>query len=133
MGVYLTQAGYMGGTTDMPTYKQVCSGITNHAEVVNLYFNPEEISYLELLTIFWENHNPTTLNQQGEDKGTQYRSAVFYYNHQQKKQAEQSKTAQQAHFEDDITTQIVPVEEFYRAEEYHQNYLQKNKLGGCGI
>ncbi len=132
-GVYLARVGYMGGTTDTPTYNQVCSGTTNHAEVVDLYFDPEKISYLELLTIFWKNHNPTTLNRQGVDSGTQYRSVVFYYNQQQQKQAEQLKMAQQGHFEHDIVTQIVPSEKFYRAEEYHQNYLKKNKLGSCGI
>ena len=132
-GVYLTQVGYMGGITEIPTYKEVCSGITNHAEVVDLYFDPEKISYLDLLTIFWENHNPTTLNRQGVDSGTQYRSVVFYYNQQQQKQAEQLKIAQQVHFENDIVTQIVPSQKFYRAEEYHQNYQNKNKLGSCGI
>ena len=132
-GVYLAQAGYMGGTTDTPTYKEVCSGTTNHAEVVDLYFDPKKISYLDLLAIFWENHNPTTLNKQGVDRGTQYRSVVFYYNQQQQKQAEQLKIAQQVHFKNDIVTQIVPSEKFYRAEEYHQNYLKKNKLGSCGI
>jgi len=124
-GVYLARVGYMGGTTDMPTYNQVCSGTTNHAEVVDLYFNPKKISYSELLTIFWKNHNPTTLNRQGVDSGTQYRSVVFYYNQQQKKQAEQLKAEQQVHFENDIVTQIVPSEKFYRAEEYHQSYLKK--------
>lgn len=132
-GVYLTQVGYMGGITDIPTYKEVCSGTTNHAEVVDLYFDPKKISYLDLLTIFWGNHNPTTLNKQGVDRGTQYRSVVFYYNQQQQKQAEQSKIAQQGNFENDIVTQIVPSEKLYRAEEYHQNYLKKNKLGSCGI
>jgi len=132
-GVYLARVGYMGGTTDMPTYNQVCSGTTNHAEVVDLYFDPEKISYPELLTIFLENHNPTTLNRQGVDIGTQYRSVVFYYNQQQQKQAEQLKIAKQGNFENDIVTQIVPSEKFYRAEEYHQNYQNKNKLGSCGI
>jgi peptide methionine sulfoxide reductase msrA/msrB len=132
-GVYLARVGYMGGITDMPTYKEVCSGTTNHAEVVDLYFDPEKISFLELLTLFWKNHNPTTLNRQGVDSGTQYRSVVFYYNQQQQKQAEQLKIAQQGHFENDIITQIVPSEKFFRAEEYHQNYLKKNKLGSCGI
>ena len=132
-GVYLARAGYMGGTTDMPTYNQVCSGTTNHAEVVDLYFNPKKISYSELLTIFWKNHNPTTLNRQGVDSGTQYRSVVFYYNQQQQKQAEQLKIAQQENFDNEIVTQIIPSEKFYRAEEYHQNYLKKNKLGSCGI
>jgi peptide methionine sulfoxide reductase msrA/msrB len=132
-GVYLAQVGYMGGATDMPTYKEVCSGTTNHAEVVDLYFDPAKISYLELLTLFWENHNPTTLNRQGADRGTQYRSVVFYYNQQQQKQAEQLKMAQQVHFENEIITQIVPSGKFYRAEEYHQNYQNKNKLGSCGV
>ena len=132
-GIYLARVGYMGGTTDMPTYNQVCSGTTNHAEVVDLYFDPKKISYPDLLTLFWKNHNPTTLNRQGADIGTQYRSVVFYYNQQQQKQAEQLKIAQQVHFENDIVTQIVPSEKFYRAEEYHQNYQNKNKLGSCGI
>jgi peptide methionine sulfoxide reductase msrA/msrB len=124
-GVYLSSVGYMGGDTDIPTYKEVCTGTTNHAEVVDLYFNPKKISYSELLTIFWKNHNPTTLNRQGVDSGTQYRSVVFYHNQQQQKQAEQLKIAQQVHFENDIVTQIVSSEKFYRAEEYHQNYLKK--------
>jgi len=132
-GIYLAQAGYMGGTNDAPTYEEVCSGTTNHAEVVDIYFDPEKISYPELLMIFWKNHNPTTLNRQGVDSGIQYRSVVFYYNHQQQKQAEQLKIVTQRNFENDIVTQIVPSEKFYRAEEYHQNYLKKNKLGGCGI
>jgi len=132
-GVYLTQVGYMGGTIEAPTYNQVCSGTTNHAEVVDLYFDPKKISYSELLTIFWKNHNPTTLNRQGVDSGTQYRSVVFYYNQQQQKQAEQLKKAQQVHFENEIITQIVLSQKFYRAEECHQNYLKKNKLGSCGI
>jgi peptide methionine sulfoxide reductase msrA/msrB len=132
-GVYLARVGYMGGATDSPTYSQVCSGMTNHAEVVDLYFDPKQISYSKLLTIFWQNHNPTTLNRQGVDIGTQYRSVVFYYNQQQQKQAEQLKTEKQGNFENDIVTQIVPSEKFYRAEEYHQNYQNKNKLGSCGI
>lgn len=132
-GVYLARVGYMGGTTDTPTYNQVCSGTTNHAEVVDLYFDSKKINYSELLTIFWKNHNPTTFNRQGVDIGTQYRSVVFYYNQQQQKQAEQLKIAQQENFDNEIVTQIIPSEKFYRAEEYHQNYLKKNKLGSCGI
>ena len=132
-GVYLTQVGYMGGTTDRPTYKEICSGTTNHAEVVDLYFDPQKINYIDLLTLFWENHNPTTLNRQGVDIGTQYRSVVFYYNHQQYKQAEEVKTLQQRYFDNEILTQIVPADKFYRAEEYHQKYQSKNKLGGCRI
>ena len=132
-GVYLASVGYMGGDTDMPTYNQVCSGTTNHAEVVDLYFNTEKVSYISLLNLFWENHNPTTVNRQGLDSGTQYRSVVFYHNDQQQKEAEQSKREQQASWENEIVTQILPASTFYRAEEYHQNYLNKNNLGSCGV
>jgi len=132
-GVYLSSVGYMGGDTNMPTYKEVCSGTTNHAEVVDLYFNPEKVSYTTLLNLFWENHNPTTLNRQGFDSGTQYRSIVFYHNDQQLKEVEQSINAQQKNWENEIVTQIIPSLIFYRAEEYHQNYLNKNNLGSCGI
>ena len=132
-GVYLSSVGYMGGDTDMPTYNQVCSGTTNHAEVVDLYFNSEKVSYTTLLNLFWKNHNPTTLNKQGLDSGTQYRSVVFYHNEQQQKEAEQAKKEQLQHFKNEIVTQIIPSSTFYRAEEYHQNYLNKNNLGSCGI
>ena len=132
-GVYLASVGYMGGDTDMPTYNQVCSGTTNHAEVVDLYFNTEKVSYISLLNLFWENHNPTTVNRQGLDSGTQYRSVIFYHNDQQQKEAEQSKKGQQASWENEIVTHIVPASAFYRAEEYHQNYLNKNNLGSCGV
>ena len=132
-GVYLSSVGYMGGDTNMPTYKEVCSGTTNHAEVVDLYFNAEKVSYTTLLNLFWENHNPTTLNRQGFDSGTQYRSIVFYHNDQQLKEVEQSINAQQKNWENEIVTQIIPSLIFYRAEEYHQNYLNKNNLGSCGI
>jgi peptide-methionine (S)-S-oxide reductase len=123
----------MGGTTDLPTYKQVCSGTTNHAEVIDLYFNAEKVSYITLLNLFWESHNPTTLNRQGADNGTQYRSVVFYHNKQQQEEAEQSKKEQQQHWQQEIVTQIVSSSTFYRAEEYHQNYLNKNNLGSCRI
>ncbi|MDC3305843.1 bifunctional methionine sulfoxide reductase B/A protein [Flavobacteriales bacterium] len=132
-GVYLASVGYMGGDTDKPTYKEVCSGTSNHAEVVDIYFNAEEVSYNTLLDLFWSNHNPTTLNRQGPDNGTQYRSVIFYHNEQQKMETEQSKKQQQQHFNNKIVTQIVPASTFYRAEEYHQNYLNKNNLGSCGI
>jgi len=132
-GVYLASVGYMGGDTDKPTYKEVCSGTSNHAEVVDIYFNAKEVSYNTLLDLFWRNHNPTTLNRQGPDNGTQYRSVIFYHNEQQKMETEQSKKQQQQHFNNKIVTQIVPASTFYRAEEYHQNYLNKNNLGSCGI
>jgi len=132
-GVYLSSVGYMGGDTNMPTYKEVCSGTTNHAEVVDLYFNSEKVSYTTLLNLFWENHNPTTLNRQGFDNGTQYRSIVFYHNDQQLKEVEQSINEQQKNWENEIVTQIIGSSTFFRAEEYHQNYLNKNSLGNCGI
>jgi peptide methionine sulfoxide reductase msrA/msrB len=132
-GVYLSSVGYMGGNTDIPTYKEVCSGTTNHAEVVDLYFNPEKISYTTLLNLFWSNHNPTTLNRQGFDSGTQYRSIVFYHNEQQKKEIELSINEQQKNWENEIVTQVMDSSTFYRAEEYHQNYLNKNNLGSCRI
>ena len=132
-GVYLSSVGYMGGDTNMPTYKEVCSGTTNHAEVVDLYFNAEKVSYTTLLNLFWENHNPTTLNRQGFDNGTQYRSVVFYHNEQQLKEVEQSIKKQQKNWENEIVTQVVGSSTFFRAEEYHQNYLNKNNLGSCGI
>jgi len=132
-GVYLASVGYMGGDTDMPTYKEVCSGTTNHAEVVDLYFSAEKVSYTTLLNLFWENHNPTTLNRQGFDNGTQYRSIIFYHNDQQLKEVEQSINEQQKNWENEIVTQIIDSSTFFRAEEYHQNYLNKNSLGNCGI
>ena len=132
-GVYLASVGYMGGDTDMPTYKEVCSGTTNHAEVVDLYFSAEKVSYTTLLNLFWENHNPTTLNRQGFDNGTQYRSIIFYHNDQQLKEVEQSINEQQKNWENEIVTQIIGSSTFFRAEEYHQNYLNKNSLGNCGI
>lgn len=132
-GVYLTSVGYMGGDTDNPTYKEVCTGTTNHVEVVDLYFNSEKVSYSTLLNLFWANHNPTTLNRQGFDNGTQYRSIVFYHNDQQLIEVEQSIKEQQENWENEIVTQVIYSSTFYRAEEYHQNYLNKNNLGSCRI
>ena len=132
-GVYLVQVGYMGGTIETSTYEAVCEGNTNHAEVVNIYFNTEVISYNELLEIFWDNHNPTTLNRQGVDIGSQYRSVIFYHSSEQKVITEQSISSQQSKWKDKIMTQIIPAKKFYRAEEYHQNYLNKNNLGSCGM
>ena len=132
-GVYLSSVGYMGGDTELPNYKEVCSGTTNHAEVVDLYFDPEKVSYSNLLNLFWANHNPTTLNKQGFDSGTQYRSIVFYHSEQQLKQVEQSISEQQKNWENKIVTQVIYSSKFFRAEEYHQNYLNKNNLGSCGI
>ena len=132
-GVYLANSGYMGGDTLNPTYKEICIGETNHAEVVRINFNPKVISYIDLLDIFWKNHNPTTLNQQGPDVGTQYRSVIFYYSDLQKVSAEKSVKYVQSNYSKPIVTQIIPKDKFYRAEEYHQNYLNKNNLESCGL
>tara|TARA_B100001142_G_scaffold85490_2_gene86891 strand:- start:25083 stop:25925 length:843 start_codon:yes stop_codon:yes gene_type:complete len=132
-GVYLSSVGYMGGNTEAPTYQQVCKGDTNHAEVVHLYFNSDIISFLELLQIFWDNHNPTTLNRQGADKGSQYRSVVFYYSKEQKSIVENSIKQQKNNWKNPIVTELNPADKFHRAEEYHQNYLNKNNLGSCGM
>ena len=132
-GVYMVQVGYMGGDTLNPTYNDICRGDTKHAEVLQISFNPEIVAYKDLLKIFWLNHNPTTLNRQGPDMGTQYRSAIFYYSELQKRQAEQSKQEAQTNFTAPIVTQIVASSIFYRAEEYHQDYLGKNNLGSCSL
>ncbi|SHJ51830.1 peptide-methionine (S)-S-oxide reductase [Malonomonas rubra DSM 5091] len=133
-GVIETQVGYMGGSVENPTYQLVCTGETGHAEVVDLRFDPEVISYAQLLDIFWRKHNPTTLNRQGWDIGTQYRSAIFYHSEQQRTVAEQSKTEMDAsdRYDDVIVTEITPSGPFWRAEEYHQHYILKNKPSSCG-
>ena len=128
-GVYDTQCGYMGGSMKEPNYDDVCSGKTNHAEVVQVYYDPQEISYQELLLIFWQSHNPTTLNRQGNDEGTQYRSVIFYDSNEQQALAINSKNNFQKNTKAPIVTEIVKIDSFYRAEEYHQNYLSKNNLG----
>ena len=132
-GIYLSSVGYMGGNTENPTYEEVCNGQTNHAEVVHIHFNPDIISYLDLLEIFWSNHNPTTQNRQGLDVGTQYRSVVFFHSEEQMKIVESSLKQQSKNWKNPIVTQIISAEKFYRAEEYHQNYLNKNNLGSCRI
>ncbi len=133
IGVYLANSGYMGGDTLNPTYKKICMGDTNHAEVVRVNFNPKMISYIDLLDVFWENHNPTTLNRQGVDQGTQYRSVVFYYSTKQKEIAEESILEQSKNWRMPIVTQLCSATTFYRAEEHHQNYLNKNNLDSCEI
>ena len=132
-GVKSTQVGYTGGSLKDPTYEHVCSDRTGHAEAVEVTFDPRVISYRDLLEVFWSNHNPTTLNRQGPDVGTQYRSSIFYHSPEQKEQAEKSRDAAQAHFSRPIVTQIVPASEFWRAEEYHQQYLEKRGLAHCHI
>lgn len=134
-GVKDTAVGYMGGTTENPTYEDVCTDKTGHAEVVQVEYDPAEVSYEQLLDIFWNSHNPTTLNRQGPDVGTQYRSAIFYHTEEQKEQAEASKEKmdRSGRWKDPIVTEISPAATFYRAEEYHQRYLQKRGLDSCGI
>ena len=126
-GVLGVAVGYEGGSTDNPSYQDVCTGQTGHAEVVEVDYDPEKISYDELLEVFWNIHDPTTLNRQGPDIGTQYRSAIFFHNEDQKKKAELSKSSKQSEgtYPDGIVTEITPHETFYRAEEYHQRYFEK--------
>ena len=126
-GVESIESGYTGGTVENPTYKQVCTGETGHAEVAKIIFNPDVISFNELLEVFWTTHDPTTLNQQGADIGTQYRSAVFYLNDEQKMQAEKSKSEIATQIWDGtIVTEITPLKKYYKAEDYHQNYFNQN-------
>jgi len=131
-GVLHTAVGYMGGQLAEPSYQQVCSDTSGHAEVVDLAYDPQQISYAELLTVFWRCHNPTTRNRQGWDLGSQYRSAIFYHSDQQRHQAWQSKAELEASacYADPIVTEIVAATTFWRAEEYHQLYLLKQR-GGC--
>lgn len=134
-GVKSTVVGYMGGNLENPTYKDVCTDKTGHAEVVQLEYDPSTVSYDELLEIFWEVHNPTTMNRQGPDIGTQYRSVIFYHNEEQKIKAIASKEKLQNsdRYENGIVTEINPASTFYRAEEYHQQYYEKHGSHSCGI
>lgn len=127
-GVEKVVSGYTGGKVKNPTYKEVCSGLTGHAEAVQITYNPKKISYDELLEIFWGTHDPTTLNRQGNDEGTQYRSAIFYHNDEQKTIAEdyKKKLDQSGAFDNPIVTEITPAATFYPAEDYHQNYYNLN-------
>jgi peptide-methionine (S)-S-oxide reductase len=133
-GVVSTLVGYEGGSLDNPTYKDVCSDETGHAEVVQVEFDPAKISYEELLAVFFAIHDPTTLNRQGPDVGTQYRSVIFYHSPDQAKKARAFKEAldREGAFNDPITTEIVPAKTFYKAEEYHQRYHEKHG-GSCSI
>lgn len=126
-GVKAVESGYMGGETKDPTYREVSSGETGHAEVTRIYFHPEQISFETLLDWLWRSHDPTTLNRQGADVGTQYRSAIFYHNEEQKKTAGASKAAAESMFDAPIVTEITPASEFYLAEDYHQDYYKQNK------
>jgi peptide-methionine (S)-S-oxide reductase len=126
-GVKSTQVGYIGGKLANPTYEEVCTDKTGHAEAVQVEYDPSEISYDELLQIFWNNHDPTSLNRQGPDIGIQYRSAIFFYNEKQKELAKKSKEQleKSGKFQKNIVTEIVPAPQFYKAEEYHQKYFKK--------
>lgn len=130
-GVRSTAVGYMGGTMKKPTYEQVCTDMTGHVEVCQVDYNPTKVSYDKLLNIFWKIHDPTQLNRQGVDRGTQYRSVIFYHNESQKKSALHSTSEQQKKYRDTIVTEIKKAATFYPAEEYHQKYLQKKGLKTC--
>jgi peptide-methionine (S)-S-oxide reductase len=136
-GVYTTAVGYAGGYTDNPTYQEVCSGRTGHAEVVLVVFDPKRVTYDELLKTFWENHDPTQGMRQGNDVGTQYRSAIYTFSDEQRQAAERSRTRYESDLRASgfkpITTEIKEAPEFFYAEEYHQQYLAKNPNGYCGI
>jgi len=127
-GVSKIVSGYAGGKVKNPSYKEVCTGLTGHAEVIQLTYNPKEISYTELLEVFWQTHDPTTLNRQGADVGTQYRSVVFYHTNEQKQLAEvyKKKLDESGAFDNPIVTEISPLTEYYAAEDYHQNYYNLN-------
>ena len=136
-GVYTTAVGYAGGYTPNATYREVCTGMTGHAEVVLVVFDPARVSYADLLRTFWENHDPTQGMRQGNDIGTQYRSAIYYFDDAQRREAERSRDAYQRQLKQagygEITTEIAQAPEFFYAEDYHQQYLAKNPGGYCGL
>ena len=134
-GVNATAVGYAGGTLKDPTYQDVCTNRTGHAEVVEVEFDPSQVSYDDLLRVFWENHDPTTLNRQGPDVGTQYRSVIFFHTPEQEAAAKASKEAlsKSGRFKRPIVTEIQPAPQFWRAEEYHQQYLEKRGQTHCHI
>jgi peptide-methionine (S)-S-oxide reductase len=136
-GVYTTAVGYAAGVTPNPTYREVCTGMTGHNEVVLVVFDPARVSYEDLLKVFWESHDPTQGMRQGNDVGTQYRSGIYTFTDEQREAAERSKTAYQQDLAGagygQITTEILPAPEFYYAEDYHQQYLSKNPGGYCGL
>ena len=134
-GVLDAAVGYSGGSFPDPTYEDVCTGRTGHAESVEVEFDPARVSYDQLLDVFWENHDPTTLNRQGPDVGTQYRSAIFFHSPEQEKAATESKARLESsgRFRRPIVTEIAPASQFWRAEDYHQRYLEKRGLAHCKI
>ena len=130
-GVTATRVGYAGGTLDNPTYEDVCSHTTGHAEVVEVTYDPDQVSYDELLDVFWHKHDPTQLNRQGWDIGDNYRSVVFFHEDEQREAALRSKEEEQANWRAPIVTQIEPAQRFYEAEDYHQQYLEKHRRSSC--
>lgn len=132
-GVQVTAVGFMGGRKENPTYEDVCYSDTGHAEVVQVTFDPRRVNYEQLLGLFWSNHNPTTRNRQGPDVGSQYRSAIFYHSEEQRTLAEKSKAAAQAAWSKPVVTEIVSASTFWKAEEYHQQYLHKRGKESCGL
>jgi peptide-methionine (S)-S-oxide reductase len=134
-GVLDAAVGYTGGRLENPTYEDVCSGRTGHAETVEVEYDPSRVSYEQLLDVFWENHDPTTLNRQGPDVGEQYRSAIFFHTPEQQAVATESKAnlEKSGKYKRPIVTQILPASKFFRAEEYHQRYLEKHGLAHCRI
>jgi peptide-methionine (S)-S-oxide reductase len=134
-GVTDTAVGYSGGTHENPGYREVCTGLTGHAEAVEIHFDPAIVTYAELLDVFWANHDPTTLNRQGPDVGSQYRSAVFYHNDEQKAVALESKerVIASGRYKNPVVTEITPAAHFYRAEDYHQQYFEKRGVASCRV
>ncbi len=134
-GVVSTAVGYEGGDMENPTYRDVCTGKTGHAETVEVAYDPSKVSYEKLLDVFWSVHDPTTANRQGPDVGSQYRSVIFYHDRQQEEAARRSKEQldRSGRLKRPAVTQIVPASKFWKAEEYHQQYMAKNKLESCGI
>lgn len=134
-GVTATEVGYAGGTTDNPSYEDICTGSTGHAEVVRLEFDPEIVSFEALLDVLWGAHNPTTMNRQGPDRGTQYRSVIFFHDEPQQRAAESSKAALEAsgRFSDPVVTAIEPAGSYFAAEDYHQKYFQKQGIAACPV
>jgi peptide-methionine (S)-S-oxide reductase len=130
-GVTRTRVGYSGGTLENPRYEDVCSHTTGHAEVVEVTYDPDQVSYEQLLSVFWDKHDPTQLNRQGWDVGDQYRSAIFVHDEEQQEEALRSKAAEQANWRAPIVTQIEPAHTFYEAEDYHQQYLEKRGRSSC--
>lgn len=132
-GVVDAPVGYSGGSVENPTYERVCTGGTGHAEVVQVEYDPDAVSYEELLDVFWKNHDPTQVNRQGPDVGSQYRSAIFYTDDEQRRIAEAARERAQGSYKRPIATEITPAGTFYRAEEYHQRYFEKKGISSCPV